>query len=86
MPSAYDALDDEIKEELDGLICEHSNISRQQVGFTDFTDEEIDRLKPVRQTLIRKHPATGRSPIFIIPCRSNRWPVRSRCKTSTAGE
>ncbi len=66
MPSAYDALDDEIKEELDGLICEHSQIfSRQQVGFTDFTDEEIDRFKPVRQTLIRKHPATGRKSLYL---------------------
>ena len=66
MPSAYDSLDDEIKEELDGLICEHSQIfSRQQVGFTDFTDEEIDRFKPVRQTLIRKHPATGRKSLYL---------------------
>ena len=66
MPSAYDALDDETKKELDGLICEHSQIfSRQQVGFTDFTDEEIDRFKPVRQTLIRKHPATGRKSLYL---------------------
>ena len=48
------------------MICEHSQIfSRQQVGFTDFTDEEIDRFKPVRQTQIREHPATGRKSLYL---------------------
>src|SRR5919204_6785359 len=41
MPAAYDALDAETKAEIEGLVCEHSQIfSRQQLGFTDFTEEE----------------------------------------------
>ena len=41
MRTAYDALDDETKAEVENLVCEHSQIySRQQLGFTDFTDEE----------------------------------------------
>src|SRR5437016_11221866 len=40
MPAAYDTLEAETKAEVEDLICEHSQIfSRQQLGFTDFTDE-----------------------------------------------
>ena len=66
MPSAYDALDEEIKGEIDDLICEHSQIfSRQQVGFTELTQEEIERFEPVRQRLIRRHPKTGRKSLYL---------------------
>ena len=66
MPSAYDALDEEIKGEIDDLICEHSQIfSRQQVGFTELTKEEIERFEPVRQRLIRRHPKTGRKSLYL---------------------
>ena len=66
MPSAYDALDEEIKGEIDDLICEHSQIfSRQQVGFTELTKLEIERFEPVRQRLIRRHPKTGRKSLYL---------------------
>jgi alpha-ketoglutarate-dependent 2,4-dichlorophenoxyacetate dioxygenase len=66
MVAAYDALDAETKVEVDGLICEHSQIfSRQQLGFTDFTDEERERFKPVRQSLVRTHPLTGRKSLYL---------------------
>ncbi len=66
MVAAYDALDPETKIEVAGLICEHSQIfSRQQLGFTDFTDEERERFKPVRQSLVRTHPATGRKSLYL---------------------
>ena len=66
MVAAYDALDAETKVDVDGLICEHSQIfSRQQLGFTDFTDEERERFKPVRQSLVRTHPATGRKSLYL---------------------
>ena len=49
MVAAYEALDADTKAEVEGLICEHSQIfSRQQLGFTDFTDEERARFAPVR--------------------------------------
>jgi alpha-ketoglutarate-dependent 2,4-dichlorophenoxyacetate dioxygenase len=59
MRAAYDALDEETKAEVEGLICEHSQMfSRQLIGFSDFTDEERERFKPVRQRLVRTHPGT----------------------------
>src|SRR5216684_1363562 len=41
MRAAYDALDPEIKAEIEDLVTEHSLLfSRGQLGFTDFTAEE----------------------------------------------
>jgi alpha-ketoglutarate-dependent 2,4-dichlorophenoxyacetate dioxygenase len=66
MRAAYDALDEETKADVEGLICEHSQIfSRQQLGFTDFTDEERARFAPVRQSLVRTHPVTGRKSLYL---------------------
>jgi alpha-ketoglutarate-dependent 2,4-dichlorophenoxyacetate dioxygenase len=66
MRAAWDALDDETKAACEGLVCEHSQIySRQQIGFFDLTDEECERFKPVRQTLVRTHPVTGRKSLYL---------------------
>jgi len=66
MPAAYDALDAETKAEIEDLICEHSQMySREMVGFTDFTDEERQRFKPVLQRLVRRHPRTGRKSLYL---------------------
>src|SRR5260370_20406264 len=61
MRAAWDALDAETRAKVEDLVCEHSQIfSRQQLGFTDFTEEERARFAPVRQRLVRTHPVTGR--------------------------
>jgi alpha-ketoglutarate-dependent 2,4-dichlorophenoxyacetate dioxygenase len=66
MRGAYDALDARTKAEIEDLICEHSLVySREQIGFTDLTPEEIAAFKPVRQRLVRVHPATGRKSLFL---------------------
>jgi len=66
MRAAWDALDPEIQAACDGLICEHSQIfSRQQIGFTEFTDDERARFAPVRQVLVRTHPVTGRKSLYL---------------------
>jgi alpha-ketoglutarate-dependent 2,4-dichlorophenoxyacetate dioxygenase len=66
MRAAYDALDPETKAQIEDLICEHSQIySRQQIGFFDLNEEERARFKPVRQRLVRTHPATGRKSLFL---------------------
>ncbi|MBM3649463.1 MAG: TauD/TfdA family dioxygenase [Alphaproteobacteria bacterium] len=66
MRAAYDALDEDTKREVEGLVCEHSQMfSRQQIGFTDFTDQERQRFRPVRQSLVRTHPVTGRKSLYL---------------------
>jgi alpha-ketoglutarate-dependent 2,4-dichlorophenoxyacetate dioxygenase len=66
MPAAYDALDAATKAEIEDLVCEHSLIySRRQLGFTEYTQEELDTMKPVRQRLVRAHPVTGRKSLFL---------------------
>ena len=78
MPGAYDALDAETKAEVEGLICEHSQVfSRQQLGFFDLTDEERERFKPVRQSLVRTHPVTKRKSLYLSSHAGSivGWPV-----------
>ena len=65
MRAAYDALDEETKEEVQDMVCEHSQMfSRQIIGFYDFTDEERERFKPVRQCMVRSHP-WGRKSLYL---------------------
>jgi alpha-ketoglutarate-dependent 2,4-dichlorophenoxyacetate dioxygenase len=66
MRAAYDALDAATKAEIEDLVCEHSLIySRGQLGFTDFTDEERHRMRPVLHRLVRRHPVTGRKSLLL---------------------
>ena len=66
MRAAYDALDERSKAEVEELVCEHSLIySREAIGFTDLTPEEMAAFRPVRQPLVRTHPVTGRKSLFL---------------------
>jgi len=66
MRAAYDALDERTKAEILDLVCEHSLIySREAIGFTDLTPEEIAAFRPVRQPLVRTHPVTARKSLFL---------------------
>ena len=66
MRAAYDALDDRTRREVENLVCEHSlRFSREAIGFTDMTPEELAAFRPVRQRLVRTHPVTGRKSLFL---------------------
>ena len=66
MRAAYDALDDEMKAEIEDMICEHSLMySRGSLGFLDYTDEEKEMFKPVLQRLVRTHPVHGRKSLYL---------------------
>ena len=66
MRAAYDSFDQETKEMIEGLVCEHSQMySRRLLGFTDFSSEEQARFQPVRQSLVRTHPSTGRKSVYL---------------------
>jgi alpha-ketoglutarate-dependent 2,4-dichlorophenoxyacetate dioxygenase len=66
MRAAYDALDGETRSEIEDYVCEHSLMySRGSLGFLDYTDEEKQMFKPVRQRLVRTHPVTGRKSLYL---------------------
>jgi alpha-ketoglutarate-dependent 2,4-dichlorophenoxyacetate dioxygenase len=66
MRAAYDALDARTKNEVEDLVCEHSLMfSREAIGFAEFTPEEREAFRPVRQRLVRIHPVTGRKSLFL---------------------
>ena len=64
--AAYDALSDEVKRQLEGLVAEHSIFnSRARLGFTDFSDDERAALPPARQMLVRTLPESGRKSLYL---------------------
>jgi alpha-ketoglutarate-dependent 2,4-dichlorophenoxyacetate dioxygenase len=73
--AAWDALPQSRKRELDGIIVEHSIFrSRSQIGFADFNDEIYSQLPPVPQALVRHHPASGRTSLYLASHIVG-WPV-----------
>lgn len=66
MRAAWDALPDKKKSRLLDLVCEHSLLfSRQQLGFSDFTEAERIKHTPVRQRLVRRHARSGRMVLYL---------------------
>src|SRR5262245_23678562 len=66
MGAAYEALDEETRREIEPLVCEHSLMySRGSLGFLDYSEEEKQMFKPVRQRLVRSHPVTGRKSLYL---------------------
>jgi alpha-ketoglutarate-dependent 2,4-dichlorophenoxyacetate dioxygenase len=66
MRAAYDALDPEMQRAIADLVCEHSLMySRGSLGFLDYSEEEKQMFKPVRQRLVRTHPVSGRKSLYL---------------------
>ena len=64
--AAYDALPEDMKRRLAGLVAEHSIFnSRARLGFTNFNDEERRELPPVPQVLVRTIPESGRKSLYL---------------------
>jgi alpha-ketoglutarate-dependent 2,4-dichlorophenoxyacetate dioxygenase len=66
MGAAYEALEDDTRALIEDLVCEHSQLfSREAIGFKEFTPEERERFRPVRQRLVRTLPGTGRKSLYL---------------------
>jgi alpha-ketoglutarate-dependent 2,4-dichlorophenoxyacetate dioxygenase len=64
--AAYDALPEDMKRRLHGLVVEHSIFnSRARLGFTEFSDEERKGMPPVPQTLVRTIAESGRKSLYL---------------------
>ena len=77
MRAAYDTLDDETKEMLEGLSAHHSiAYSRQTLGFS-FSEEEQERLKGAVHPMIRVNPRTKRRSVYVASHanRVTEWPI-----------
>jgi alpha-ketoglutarate-dependent 2,4-dichlorophenoxyacetate dioxygenase len=78
MRAAYDALGDALKTQLEGLRAFHSILySRQTIGFTDFSDAERALFPGAEQPLVRVHPGSGRTSLYLASHaeRIVGWPV-----------
>jgi alpha-ketoglutarate-dependent 2,4-dichlorophenoxyacetate dioxygenase len=76
--AAYEALNERMKEQIESLVAEHSIFhSRSLIGYTEFSDEERAALPPVRQTLVRVHPGSGRKTLYLASHASHivGWPT-----------
>lgn len=64
--SAYEALPEEMKQRLEGLVGLHSlKYSRSLVGFTDWPEDTAIGLLTIPQPLIFENPRTGRKSLYI---------------------
>ena len=80
MRAAYDALDARTKAEVEDLVCEHSLIySRQAIGFTDLTEQEIAAFQagaPAPGAHAPGDAAASRCSCPRMPARSRAGPSR----------
>lgn len=66
MRAAYDALSDNMKRRIEGLLAEHSIFhSRSKLGFTEFTAEERAALPPAQHPVVRIHPGSRRKTLYL---------------------
>ena len=66
MRAAWTALPTKMKTRIEDMVCEHSVIfSRAQLGFDTFSPEEIERCKPIKQRLVRRHESSDQLSLFL---------------------
>jgi alpha-ketoglutarate-dependent 2,4-dichlorophenoxyacetate dioxygenase len=65
MTAAYDALPDDVKQKLEGLVAEHSLVySRETVSTASLTTEMKAELPGAWQTMVRENPVNHRKAIY----------------------
>jgi alpha-ketoglutarate-dependent 2,4-dichlorophenoxyacetate dioxygenase len=76
--AAYDALPAKMQAMARELLAEHSLLySRTQLGFDDFSPEEVAAWPPVAQRVARRHPGSGRATLYL-GCHASHivgWPI-----------
>ncbi len=66
MRAAWDALAQDKRPSLEGLVAEHSLFnSRRQVDPSVMSDAQRKETPPVRQAVVRRNPTNGRKNLFI---------------------
>jgi alpha-ketoglutarate-dependent 2,4-dichlorophenoxyacetate dioxygenase len=78
MRAAYDALPEPLKAQIAVLRAFHSIIySRETIGFTDFSERERAEFPGAEQPLIRVHPGSGRTTLYLASHASHivGWPI-----------
>jgi alpha-ketoglutarate-dependent taurine dioxygenase len=68
MYQVYDALPDHLKRQVQGRKAQHNfGHMHTQANLKPLTEEEMAAMPPVWQPMVRKHPVTGRSALYISP-------------------
>ena len=63
--AAWDALSEAMKRKVKGLVAEHAiAYSRAKLGFS-MSESEQQALPPVQQVLVRTHPVSGRTSLYL---------------------
>jgi alpha-ketoglutarate-dependent 2,4-dichlorophenoxyacetate dioxygenase len=63
---AYDALDSQMKAELENLSSEHYAFhTRLMLGDTSYTEAQLKSMPPVQWPLVRTHAASGRRVLWV---------------------
>ncbi len=71
LAGAYDALDDETKERIDGLVVKHlygaaSGRGDEKIASPLINEEQVEKVPPVHHRLVRPHPVTGRKTLYAV--------------------
>jgi alpha-ketoglutarate-dependent taurine dioxygenase len=68
MYQVYDALPEALKRQVQGRKAQHNfGHMHTQANLKPLTEEEQAAMPPVWQPMVRKHPVTGRSALYISP-------------------
>ena len=86
MRAAYDALPQQTKDRIEGLVAEHWLWhSRKLAGYPEPTQEERDAKPPARHPLVQVHPGSKRKTLYIAAHASHivGWPIEEGRKLIT---